>query len=108
MVATEVFDELQVAMRVCMVPSLYVPVAVNCCVSPAAIDAGLGATAMETRTGAITDRLDEPVTVPEVALMLVVPSLFPVASPVALTDATAGDEDVHVADAVRFCVLPSV
>jgi len=51
--------------------------------------------------------LAEPVTLPEVAVMLVAPREFPVTNP-ALTEATVGVEDVHVAEAVRSCVLPSV
>jgi len=45
-VAAAVFDELQLAapVRSFVEPSLYCPVAVNCCPSPAAIDAAPGAT----------------------------------------------------------------
>jgi len=50
-VATLVFDEDHVAVSVksWMVPSLKVPVAVNCCVLPAAIDALVGVTAIDCR-----------------------------------------------------------
>lgn len=109
MVATVAEDELQVTelVRVCVLPSLYVPVAANCWLAPLAIDALPGLTDNDTRTGAVTATLTEPVTAPELALMLVVPSRLPITNP-ALTDATAGEEDVHVAEDVRSCVLPSV
>ncbi|HZW93196.1 MAG TPA: hypothetical protein VFF64_09615, partial [Candidatus Eremiobacteraceae bacterium] len=54
-VATAAFDEVQVAVlvRFCVVPLLYVPVAVNCCVYPAATEGVAGVTAIETRIGAV-------------------------------------------------------
>src|SRR5208283_5006973 len=55
MVATEGADEVQVAdeVRFCLLPSLKVPVAVNCCWVPAAIDGLAGVTATDTRVGAL-------------------------------------------------------
>jgi hypothetical protein len=55
MLVTEVFDEVQLAVvvRSCVERSLYVPVAVNCCVFPAATEAVLGVTAIDWRTGAV-------------------------------------------------------
>ena len=54
----------------------------------------------------------EPVTEPEVALMLVVPVATPVARPwlplVLLIVATPVIDDAHVTDVVRFWVLPSL
>jgi hypothetical protein len=54
-VAIVVAEEVQVAVlvRFCVVPLLYVPVAVNCCVWPAATDGAAGVTAIETRAGAV-------------------------------------------------------
>jgi len=54
-VAIVVADDVQVAVvvRFCVVPLLYVPVAVNCCVYPFATDAVPGVTAIETREGAV-------------------------------------------------------
>jgi hypothetical protein len=48
-VAVAVFDELQVAVlvRFWVVPSLKVPVAVNCCVAPLVIDGFAGVTAID-------------------------------------------------------------
>ena len=62
---------------------------------------------IETRTGGDMVTPAEPVTLPEVALMLVAPRKTPVTIP-ALTEATVGVDDVHVAEAVRSCMLPSV
>src|SRR5271167_4785158 len=55
MVATEVALEVQVAdeVRFCLLPSLKVPVAVNCCWFPAAIEGLTGVTAIDTRDGAV-------------------------------------------------------
>jgi hypothetical protein len=49
-VATAVFVELQVTVlvRFCLLLSLYVPVAVNCCVMPATIEGFAGVTASDT------------------------------------------------------------
>jgi hypothetical protein len=53
-----VSDENQVALEVksCVLPSLIVPVTVNCWVRPFAIEAEPGATARLTKTGAVTVR----------------------------------------------------
>jgi hypothetical protein len=50
-IATEVLEELQVTefVRFCVLPSLYVPVAVNCCVPPFAIDGFAGVTIIDTK-----------------------------------------------------------
>jgi hypothetical protein len=54
-VAAAVFDEAQVTPVVSawVVESLYVPVAVNCCVFPAAMETPVGVTAMDTRVAAV-------------------------------------------------------
>jgi hypothetical protein len=62
---------------------------------------------METSTGAAMVTLLEPATLPELAVMLALPRILPVTSP-ALTGAIVGADDVHVAEAVRSCVVPSV
>jgi len=52
-VAALVFDELQVAelVRSLLLPSLYLPVAVNCWASPAGIEGEPGVTPMDCKTG---------------------------------------------------------
>jgi hypothetical protein len=108
MVATVVLVEVQetVLVRFCVVPSLYVPVAVNCRVVPFAIEALAGVTAMETSVG-VTVRLVEPLIDPKVALMFVLPAVTAVARP-ALMVATVVLVEVQDTVLVRFCVLPSL
>ena len=68
-VATEAFDELQLVepVRFCVLPSLYVPVAVNCCVAPGAITGFTGVTAIDESVAAVTVNVVEPATPPELA-----------------------------------------
>ena len=75
MVATDCVSDDQVAVEVrsCVLLSVKVPVAVNCCVVPKAIDGFAGETAIETSAAAVTVSVVEPVTEPEVATMLAVP-----------------------------------
>jgi hypothetical protein len=109
-VAAAALDELHVTevVRFCVLPSVNVPVAVNCCVLPSAIEGYAGVTANETSAGAVTVRLVEPLTEPEVALIVVVPLEALLAKPWPVIVATAAFEEFQVAVVVRFCVLPSV
>jgi hypothetical protein len=69
-VPTEVLEEVQLTefVRFWVLPSLYLPVAVNCCVLPLAIDGFVGVTAIDDSTvAAVTFNVVEPVTEPEVA-----------------------------------------
>ena len=56
-VATAVFEEVHVTWLVmfCVVVFEYVPVAVNCCVAPVAIDGFVGVTAIEVNVGAVPE-----------------------------------------------------
>ena len=65
-------------------------------------------TAIDTSVGGVTVSVVLPVTVPEVADMVVLPTAVPLASPAVVTLAIAGDNELHVAEAVRFCVDPSL
>jgi len=109
MLAT-VEDEVQLTklVRSCLLPSLYVPVAANCWLVPLAIDALPGLTDNDTRTGTVTANVTEPVTVPEVAVIVADPGSTLLAYPAAPIVATAGTDDAQVADCVKSCVLPSV
>lgn len=85
-----------------VVPSEYVPVAVNCCVMPMARLAPEGVTAMEFRTGALTVSAAElDINPPNDAVINVVPVPTDTASPcdpaVFPTVATVGDDELHVA-----------
>jgi hypothetical protein len=108
-VATPGVEELHVAVlvRFCVLPLLYVPVAVNCCVVPMAMEGFAGVTAIDTSAGAVTVSVVEPVILPSVALIVDVPVFTPFAKPPAVIVATPGAEDPHVTVLVRFCVLPS-
>jgi len=53
--------------------SLYVPVALNCCVPPIGIDGFTGVTLIDTSAAEITIRFVEPVMLPRLAPMAVVP-----------------------------------
>ena len=93
-------DELQIAVfvRFCVLPSLYVPVAVNCCGAPAAIEGLTGVTVIEARTGEVTVSMAVPCTVPEAAAIVVLPTIKLLAKPAALIVATGGADELHVAD----------
>jgi hypothetical protein len=113
-VATVAFPVLQDTelVRSCVLVSLKVPVAVNCCVVPRGIDADGGFTLMDTTTAGVTVRSVLPLTEPAVAVIVVEPCAVAVARPCApctlLIEATLAAEELHVADVVRSCMLPSV
>lgn len=71
------------------------------------MDGFAGVIAIDISVGGVTVSVVLPVTVPELADIVVLPTAKPVASP-AVTLATAGDEEFHVAEAVRLCVEPSL
>jgi len=108
------FDEVQVTefVRVCVLPSLYVPVAANCCVFPTGMFAVAGVTAIDTNRGEATVRLVEAVREPSAAVITAVPTPVAVATPCVprelLMVATAGLEELQLTELVRFCVLPSL
>jgi hypothetical protein len=81
---------------------------VNCWLVPKAMLAGAGVTAIDTRPGAPTVRAAEPLMVPEVAVIVVLPCARDVASPAALMLATVAEEEFQFTNEVRFCVLPLV
>jgi hypothetical protein len=103
-VAVEVVpeDQVTVDVRFCVVPSLNVPVAVNCCVAPLVIDGFAGVTAIDCSVAAVTVRVVDPLIPPDVALIVEVPTPAPVASPAALIVAVVVVPDDHVTVLVRF------
>lgn len=98
--------------RFWVVPSLYVPVAVNCSVSPLGKVELLGVTPIDTRAAAVTVSGVEPETLPSAALTVVEPCAVAVARPfdpeALLMAATVPAEELHVTCEVRFCVDPSL
>lgn len=103
-VATAGALEVQVAVEVrfWVVPSVYVPVAVNCLVRPLATDGLAGVTATETNNAGVTLKVVEAVTVPEVARIMELPVALAVARPVVLIDATVPVSEAQVTAFVRF------
>jgi len=82
---------------------------VNACVNPLAIEGLLGVTAMETRFGAVTVSWAVLlVMLPEVAVILELPVPAPVATPLALIEATEPSLEFQVTELVRSAVLLSV
>jgi hypothetical protein len=97
-----------VLVRFWVLPSLYVPLAVNCCVVAGAMVGFAGVTAIDTSTGAVTVSVVAPVILLSVALIVEAPVVTPFANPPAVIVATPGAEELHVAVLVRFCVPPSL
>jgi hypothetical protein len=100
-------DEVQTttAEMSCVLESLNVPVAVNCFVVSGAIVEFVGVTAMETRLAPVTVTEAVPLTEPEVAVIVAVPGLPPMANPLELIVAEF-DELLQVTFC-SSCVLPS-
>src|ERR1039458_748461 len=73
---------------------------------PRGSDTVAGTTFKATTTGGVTVRLAVPVTVPKVALIVAVPATWAIAAPAGLT-LTIDSVELHVADCVRFCLVPS-
>ncbi len=78
------------------------PVAVNCCFVPNAIEEFPGVIAIETRAALVTVRVVDPLTVPELAAMMVAPAPIPVANPALEIVATPGCEELQFTTLVRF------
>ena len=109
-VAVAVVPETHVteAVRFCVLLSLYVPIAVNCCVRPLAIDGLAGVTAIDCNVAAVTVSTVEPTTDPDVALTVLVPTATAVANPPAVMLAVATVPVAHITVVVRFAVLLSL
>ena len=103
MVATPVLEDVQLALAVMSVVelSLWVAVAVNCCVDPTANDGDACVTAMEVMP--VTARVVLPLTPLSEAVMVVEPAEAAVARPAALMAATAVlDEDQAAAEVMSL------
>ena len=85
-----------------MVPSLNVPVAVNCCVAPFAIDGFAGVTAIDCNVAAVTVSTVEPLIDDDVAVIVELPTPAPLARPAALIVAMLVVPEDQVALDVRF------
>src|SRR5580692_1928170 len=113
MVATLTSEDVQVtcAVRSSVVPSLKVPVAVNCWVPPSDMLGSGGATVMELRVASVTVNIADPGNPANCAPMVAVPGATPATKPLVgdalLTVATEAGDEVQLTELVRFCVLPS-
>lgn len=107
-VATVAAAEVQVVdgFRFCVLPSENVPVKVSCCAAPGAKLAPLGLMAIETRVAELTMNVAWLCSEPDVAWMVTVPGVTPVARPELLTVAKAGFELLQVTALERFSVWP--
>ena len=89
--------------RLCVLPSLKVPVAVNCTLVPLAIDVLGELIVMACNVAAVTVSAKLFEVIPFwVAMMLLEPIAVPLAKPAVLTFTVTGLEEVHVAVLVRF------
>ena len=108
--ATVGLEEYQVALavRVCVEPSEYVPVALNRAVAPAETLGAGGVTAIDTSVAAVTVSAAVPEMVPDVAVMVAAPTARPVADPfepaALLMTAIAALDELHVMEPVRSWV----
>jgi hypothetical protein len=75
-------------------------------VLPIVTDTVVGATEIEANAGAVTVSVAEPLIVPDLAVMVVLPWATLAAKPPLLTVAIDVDEEVQMAVLVRFCVAP--
>ena len=95
-----------------MVPSVNVPVALNCCVVLVAIEGFVGVTAIHAKTAGVTVRVAVPVIEPDVAVMFAVPVPTLLANPsvpaLLLIVAMPVADELHCTDFVTSCVLVSV
>ena len=106
-VATALFDEVHTtdAVMSWVVPSLNVPVAVNCSVVPIAIWAATGDMLIDVSVAGVTVRVDNPNTPSNHAVMIVVPDATGMANPLEpaalLIVATPVFDEVQVTSGVR-------
>lgn len=107
--ATKVFDEVQVACAVVswLVPSEYSPKAVNCWVNSTWILGLTGATNTEDRVALVTVRVVLPEIAPEVAVMVAVPGAMAVTRPLLPTVATDVLDELQVTPPLISWLVPS-
>ena len=103
-VAAAVLVEVHVTklVRFWLLPSLKIPIAVNCNVALAVIEESTGVTAIDTKTAVVTVRPVVPVIEPEVALIVVLPGATPVAKPPVVIVATDVLVELQITELVSF------
>jgi len=90
-----------VVVKSCLLPSVKLPLAVNCSVSATVIEGCRGVRAIETNVGAVTVNVIDPLTEPELAVIVVIPCSAVLASPWPLIVATLVLEEFQLTDVVR-------
>jgi hypothetical protein len=108
-VATDEMNEVQKTCLVMswLVPSEYMPDAINCWVAPTGMLGLAGVTNIEDRVADVAVRVVLPRIVPEVAVMVAVPATVAVAKPLLLTVATDVLDEVQMTSVVISWVVPS-
>jgi hypothetical protein len=110
-VTTAVVMEVHVTrdVRSLLLPSVYVPVAENCCVVLTGIELAAGATLTDARLAPalVTLRVAVPVIVPDCAVINTIPGIRAFASPPLLIVATLASELDQVSELVTTWLLPS-
>ena len=107
-IATSISDDVHVTcpIRFSVVPSLNVPVALNCSVAPKAIVGLEGVIVIKLRVAFVTVTCATATSLENAAVMVVVPGASPVTTPGAVeplpTVAAAVFDEVHVIEFVRF------
>ena len=94
----------------CVVPSVYLPVALNCCVTPPEdkLTVGfVGVIEIDCSGAVCTVSVAVPLTVPELAVMVTAPAAIPFTNPVVLMVAEVFGDDDHTIDESDF-TLPSL
>jgi len=103
MLAIDVFEDVQLTCKEisCVPPSLYVPVAVNCCLAPSGMDGFAGVTRIDWSAAGRAVRLAFAEIAPELAVIVALPVPIDCAIPLVLTVATPGAEEDQAAGRVR-------
>ncbi len=107
--ATLMFEEDHVTEgSCCVLPSSKIPVAINCCVVPSAMEVLAGVTEIESRCAATTVRVAVSLTAPTVAVMVTLPAPAVVTKPFPSMLAIVWSDELQATPLERSCEVPSV
>jgi hypothetical protein len=105
-------DHVTVLVKSCVLPSVKLPLALNCCIVPSASIGVAGVIPSDTSAAEVTVSVVDPVTVPTVAVIVAMPCPWllatPCVPPALLIVATLPVSELHCTVPVMFCMLPSV
>lgn len=91
-----------------MLPSVNVPIAVNCTVAPSATNSFAGDTTSETNVADVTVNVALPLTPELVAVIVLDPGVLPVVTPELETVAVVEFDELQLAELVRSLLLLSL